>query len=211
MQLPLFKKCTRCGETKLFTQFSVKKETKSGRNSQCKECCNAALREYNATPESIQQRKENRIKRRSDPQEVEKDRARDRERWDEDRKQAHNALSRKLYSTPEGKERHDARTQRYLSTDKGKTTRKIRLINRRSAIRGAEGSFSNSEWVSLCERYAFHCLCCGKIFPLKKLSADHVIPVSAGGSNDIQNIQPLCLSCNVKKGTKTIDYRPTWE
>jgi 5-methylcytosine-specific restriction endonuclease McrA len=36
-------------------------------------------------------------------------------------------------------------------------------------------------------------LCCGEAKPL---TVDHVVPVSKGGSNDISNIQPLCLECN---------------
>lgn len=48
------------------------------------------------------------------------------------------------------------------------------------------------------------CLCCGSD---KNLSIDHIIPVSIGGSNDFNNLQLLCKSCNSRKGTKIIDYR----
>lgn len=48
------------------------------------------------------------------------------------------------------------------------------------------------------------CLCCGST---NKISIDHIIPVYLGGENIISNFQPLCKSCNSKKGTKIIDYR----
>lgn len=65
-------------------------------------------------------------------------------------------------------------------------------------------SFTSYEWKLLCHEYGNICLKCGQ---KKKLTPDHVIPLALGGSNSIDNIQPLCLDCNVHKGIKIVDYR----
>ena len=53
-------------------------------------------------------------------------------------------------------------------------------------------------------KYGKKCLCCDSI---KNITLDHVIPINKNGENIIENIQPLCKSCNSRKGTKIIDYR----
>lgn len=73
--------------------------------------------------------------------------------------------------------------------------------------RGADGSFSLEEWEELKKKYNYMCLCCKSTEPDIKLEADHIIPISMGGSNRIENIQPLCRSCNARKWAKYIDYR----
>ncbi len=76
---------------------------------------------------------------------------------------------------------------------------------RRTKQTQAGGSYTAEEWKSLCAYYGNKCLRCGR--DDVKLAADHVIPVSKGGSSNIDNIQPLCKSCNSVKRDKHIDYR----
>lgn len=56
------------------------------------------------------------------------------------------------------------------------------------------------------EYYGNICLCCRR--SNVKLTLDHIVPISMGGDDIIQNIQPLCGSCNSKKSRRIIDYRP---
>jgi 5-methylcytosine-specific restriction endonuclease McrA len=34
------------------------------------------------------------------------------------------------------------------------------------------------------------------------MTIDHIIPKSKGGTNDLENLQPMCNSCNAKKADK---------
>lgn len=34
------------------------------------------------------------------------------------------------------------------------------------------------------------------------MTIDHILPKSKGGGNNIENLQPMCNSCNAKKGDK---------
>ncbi len=71
--------------------------------------------------------------------------------------------------------------------------------------RGAEGSHTYGEWETLKIQYGYTCPMCLKKEPEIKLSEDHIIPLSKGGSDFIENIQPLCRKCNSRKSAKLID------
>lgn len=79
--------------------------------------------------------------------------------------------------------------------------KRLQAIRRRTFKRGCDGTHTFGEWELLKKQYGFVCPCCGKMEPVIKLTEDHIIPLSKGGSNSIENIQPLCLSCNVRKHT----------
>lgn len=71
---------------------------------------------------------------------------------------------------------------------------------------GNGGSHSIEEWEALKERFGYKCPRCLRKEPVIKLTEDHIIPVSMGGSNNIGNIQPLCQQCNSVKNAKAICY-----
>lgn len=82
--------------------------------------------------------------------------------------------------------------------------REIARVHKHQALLKNAGTFTQAEWDALCARYGNRCLRCGSDGPL---TIDHVIPLSRGGKNTIDNIQPLCHKCNSSKGAKHIDYR----
>jgi len=86
-----------------------------------------------------------------------------------------------------------------LDKDRAKSAR------RRARIAGNGGNFTASEWRALKHRSGDSCLRC--VRKDVALQADHVIPISKGGTNDIGNIQPLCGDCNKTKRQSSTDYR----
>ena len=91
------------------------------------------------------------------------------------------------------------------------TPERLRFFNRRRKVqkRTNGGSHSFGEWQTLKAQFNFTCPDCKRSEPTITLTEDHIIPVSKGGSDNIENIQPLCGSCNSKKYTKTIRFSPS--
>jgi len=62
--------------------------------------------------------------------------------------------------------------------------------------KNAEGFHTFEEWQELLKKYGWKCAHCGAENDITK---DHIIPLSENGTDYIDNIQPLCRSCNSKK------------
>ncbi len=87
-----------------------------------------------------------------------------------------------------------ARNKRFYQNNK--ELFRPRWIKYRASKRNAEGIFTAEEWEQLKALCGYRCVRC---FKKKKLSVDHIIPLSKGGTNYISNLQPLCKSCNSAK------------
>ncbi len=79
------------------------------------------------------------------------------------------------------------------------------LRKERMASARSRGTHTDDEWSAMLVACAHKCVRCGSDEPLTK---DHIIPVYQGGSDSIDNLQPLCRSCNSAKGPDDTDLRP---
>lgn len=59
-------------------------------------------------------------------------------------------------------------------------------------------------WERYFKTFDGKCLCCGTPISLKNYHKGHIIADKNGGDYNINNLIPLCMSCNTKMGT--IDY-----
>jgi len=86
--------------------------------------------------------------------------------------------------------------------ERNKLTRSERLANARRLA-----THSPSEWQALLFICENRCAKCNQSDV--DLVKDHIIPVCIEGASDgIDNLQPLCRSCNAAKGNERVDYRP---
>lgn len=65
----------------------------------------------------------------------------------------------------------------------------------RSRRRGASGWAVNAQRRRILERELYICRKCGR----RATEADHIIPLSANGSNEDWNMQALCSPCHDRK------------
>ncbi len=120
---------------------------------------------------------------------------------------------KRISSLPKGKNHwnwkggmtHSERSKRWV--DKNRSKKYFMTLRRRARKNNAEGSHTFEDWLLLKSYYKNMCLCCKKQEPVIELTQDHIVPLSMGGSDYIDNIQPLCRSCNSIKKVKTINYR----
>jgi len=90
--------------------------------------------------------------------------------------------------------------------EKNRVYKNFLTSRRRARKRMAEGSHTFGEWELLKEQCGYICPACGIEEPEIMLGEDHIVPLIKGGSDYIENIQPLCRSCNSIKHTNIIKY-----
>lgn len=109
---------------------------------------------------------------------------------------------RKKYSKKwrdENRDISNAHSRRWAKEHPEEHAMRARL--RRSRQRNAGGSHTVEEIKALLSKQKFKCAACSKRVA-DSYEVDHIVPLSKGGSNDIRNLQILCISCNRRKNAK---------
>lgn len=86
--------------------------------------------------------------------------------------------------------------------DRARVAQRVRKL--RLEIARSKGTHTDGQWASLLEEVGGRCVICEAIPP--SLSKDHITPIYQGGSDAIENIQPLCRACNSAKGPDTFNW-----
>lgn len=113
----------------------------------------------------------------------------------------HGKAWRKAYSVQRG-------TAYRKRTDVWKPRAIINASLRNSRKRANGGKHTWAEWQLTQWIFSGKCFYCDE--PTDRMTRDHVIPVSKGGTDWIENIVPACLPCNSKKYNH-LDWAPALE
>ncbi len=193
------KYCPQCKEIRCHGCYTRDNKRRDGLDAWCKSCNNARRKAYRETnAEKARQMQERAYRKNLGHYRNYQKTYREMHREEINRKRR----EEKYHATETAKAK-----QKIYKRTHGKEYRRVACIVRRARKRNVQGTYTVAQWRSLKVYYNYTCLCCGKQEPEIKLTVDHVIPLILGGSNSIENLQPLCLSCNSSKQAKTIDYR----
>ena len=133
-----------------------------------------------------------------------------RNKWLKDNPGKVKEYKKKYLQSEKGTKARKKGELKFNQSEKGKVNIKNKNAQRRSYLENA-GKFTLREWQNKLKEHNYQCAICKKteidlLNETKKgLTVDHIIPISKGGLNIINNLQPLCRSCNSKKGHKLLN------
>lgn len=94
-----------------------------------------------------------------------------------------------------------------VSNLKKKRVKKAAVVNNIDANKKPKKNsryISKSTRIAVLHRDKYKCVFCGRSSQQIELQIDHIIPFSQGGSNQIDNLQTLCIDCNQGKSDRLL-------
>jgi 5-methylcytosine-specific restriction endonuclease McrA len=214
------KTCNICGKTKSITEFPENKNcTRDGHLRRCRDCHSRIGREGYSKEKAHEAYMKNAEKNREN--------ARNRKR-EKIEKLGRVALDRfcqinKAYVERNREKVRKASAESYARADKKKLAAKQRESNKKLYHRDIEKSrakvrlkanrrrhapgdgYTLEQENQLLSDYGNRCVYCNKkIDDRRYMTLDHVVALSRGGENSIENLVPACLSCNSSKRNKPL-------
>jgi hypothetical protein len=184
------KACKWCGLTNELSEFY------DGRwGKKCKVCVRSRAQQYRrehseqyAEYEKARANLPHRIDaRRKYQEEHEEEISEHKKRWAAENEESVSASRRKHYER--NRDEVIARSKEWAegNPEKVRQAKANNRRKRRAARHASSGSFTAEEFKALCESYGNKCLACGDTEAV--LEADHVVPLTRGGSDDIGSKQ----------------------
>lgn len=79
-----------------------------------------------------------------------------------------------------------------------------RIRSARMTLARMRGRHTKEQWEAMKAEFGHRCVQCG--VGGTHLDKDHIVPVYQGGSDGLDNIQPLCPWCNAAKGPDRFNW-----
>lgn len=228
------RKCKNCKEPYPLTLEWFPPHGKDKQGNQlfrpyCRECWRKHDRDYHATPEAKEAKRQSR--KRRDPEKVKAEKKRNRQKHPEANKRR---VDRFLANHPDylkqqhikHKDANVARATKWVEDNRERfnaAQRRRRQENpilkmkesvirhkRRARMRQAEGTYTHEDVRRIFEEQNERCAYCGITLFWNipyDIHIDHIRPLARGGSNWPDNLNCSCAECNLSKGDKTI---PEW-
>lgn len=95
-----------------------------------------------------------------------------------------------------------SRRKRQNHPDKYRAIARFHAAKRRALRLGSPGSHTRGEFLDLLAETGAACAYCGISLTEGTATVDHVVALTRGGSDGIENIVPACMPCNNKKNAR---------
>lgn len=186
------KRCPICETDKPASEFFKHKLTKDGLGSYCKIC------DYTKSRQWKEENKASQFEYMKAYREANRERLlAEKKKWYRANKEQHSALAKKWRQ--ENKDKANGYSKKW--SDNNPEFKRARSAKRRAIVKSIDGSHTAADVRMIYNNQNRCCAVC-KTRLNGKFHVDHVVPVSAGGANDKDNLQILCAPCNLSKGAK---------
>jgi 5-methylcytosine-specific restriction endonuclease McrA len=201
------KTCTQCGELKLLTEYSKNSAAKDKLRAACRICDAAARSKYRA--ENHDEHIAYNLKYYQDNKESERLR---KKKWSADNLEYTTAYSKEYHK--KNKEAHNAASREYAKNNRDKYNEADRRRRARKLNDGEAYSVTPYSELQVLALYGTDCHICNRPVDMSApravgrpgwetgLHIEHVIPLSKGGPDVLENVRPSHGYCNLSKGDR---------
>jgi 5-methylcytosine-specific restriction endonuclease McrA len=206
------KVCYTCKKEKELSDFCKNKSSKDGKSDQCRICAkeyrDANKEKRKSYPSSTKEYRQNYYNENKDTININRrnNYSKNKIRYKQARKinyQLNRTKIRKNQSEHyfRNKQYYKIKSAKYRVNNKSA----INLRNRKRQLKLIGKNISQKQIDKLLEQHNYKCFYCKIELTGINLHLDHKNPLSRGGEHNIDNLVPACKTCNLRKGTKTVE------